>query len=92
MKSKPKEFVMSKFSRFAVACAAVVCAFGASADGEESPATVARFVDSIASTGQQRINTGIVPGKTLAVEMEFNTGTFVSERAFFGVGVAGKEL
>ena len=82
---------MNKLGKFVAACAAVLCGFtGAWADGEDSPATVARFVDFIESTGQQRINTGIVPGKTLAVEMDFNTGTFVAERAFFGVGVAGK--
>ena len=82
---------MNKLGKFAAACVAVLCGFtGAWADGEDSPATVARFVDFIESTGRQRINTGIVPGKTLAVEMDFNTGTFVAERAFFGVGVAGK--
>ena len=57
VKSKPKEFVMNKFSRFVAACAAVLCVFGAEAallpDGYQA-------VEYVDSTGTQWFDTGIV--------------------------------
>ncbi|MBO4709613.1 MAG: hypothetical protein J5727_07540 [Kiritimatiellae bacterium] len=46
------------------------------------------FVKSIASTGTQYINTGIVPGLTTAVEMRFCTTNNTSiNTSFFGAGI-----
>ena len=39
---------------------------------------------SITSTGAQYIKTGLVPTTTTTVEMDFNTGPYVGETAFFG--------
>ena len=47
-------------------------------------------VASIASTGTQQINTGVTPGTTTAVEMDFNTGTYAHQTAFFGTTWSSK--
>ena len=58
---------MNKFGKFAAACAAVVCAFGAFGALPDEY----RQVDWVESNGQQWIDTGVVPDPTTVVEARF---------------------
>ena len=75
---------MTKLGKFAAAGAAVVCAFGTMA--ALLPAEY-QEVEWIESTGSQCVNLGFAPDKTkTGVVMRFNSGTYQSEKAFFGTG------
>ena len=45
-------------------------------------------VKMLISSGAQYINTGFAPNASTSVKMEFNTGTYVHDTAFFGTGWA----
>ena len=45
-------------------------------------------VKMLISSGAQYINTGFAPNASTSVKMEFNTGTYVQDTAFFGTGWA----
>ena len=72
---------MNKLGRFAAACAAVLCAFGA-----EAAVLPAEYqeIEYLQSSGTQYINTGVVPGAMFGVTARLNTGTYKHESAFFG--------
>ena len=46
-------------------------------------------LESITSTGTQYIKTGMLPGTTTTVEMDFNTGPYANDTTFFGQSWAG---
>lgn len=71
--------------------AALVAAVLVGAQAEGASATVAKFVDWIGSTGAQRINTGVVPGKGLVIETDYIAGDYApyvrqESKALFGTG------
>ena len=49
-------------------------------------------IEYICATGTQYIKTGMLPGTTTTVEMDFNTGPYQGETAFFGQGWAGNNF
>ena len=67
----------------------LVCfaAFPVSAyDHTDVPAAEYEAVDSITSSGAQYINTGFTPNASTSVRMEFETGAYANNTAFFGTG------
>ena len=68
-------------------CLATVAglSFGARADMPVLPMGYAQLA-SLTSTGAQRIDLKDVPDATVSVKMNFNTGTYGNQKAFFGQG------
>ena len=70
-----------------IICLAAVAglSFGARADMPVLPMGYAQLA-SLTSTGAQRIDLKEVPDATVSVKMNFNTGTYGNQKAFFGQG------
>ena len=73
-------------------CLATVAglSFGAMADLPVLPMGYARLA-SLTSTGAQRIDLKEIPDATVSVKMNFNTGTYVNQKAFFGQAWNGSQ-
>ena len=74
-------------------CLATVVAglsFGAMADLPVLPMGYAHLA-SLTSTGAQRIDLKEIPDATVSVKMNFNTGTYVNQKAFFGQAWNGSQ-